>query len=134
MRISPIAAGAIALNLPVSIPGLLQSSLSLGKTNAAPGAGLSSRRGVQALGIAVKFTPQRETRRARRGRIRAGIAADRMVRKARRQEVAVKKRIRQQLRVLAALEDSGTGRIQLAYSASELHHILQTAERLNVQA
>lgn len=134
MRISPIAAGAIALNLPATIPGLLQSSLSLGKGNAARGVGLPSRTGMQALPAAVKFAAPREARRARREELRVRVEAKRIVRKARREEVAVKKRIRQQLRVLAAFEDSRTGRIRLAYSASELHHILQTAERLNVQA
>lgn len=133
MRITPIAAGAIALHLPAMIPGLLQSSLSLGKTKAARGGSLPLRAGTQASAVAVKFAAQRETRRARRERLRAGVEADRMVRKARRQEVAVKKRIRQQLRVLAAFEDSRTGRIRLAYSASELYQILQTAERLNIQ-
>lgn len=133
MRIPPIVSGAIAPNLPVMVPGLLQTSFSLGKTNVASGAGLPSRTGMQALAVTVKFAAQRETRRARRERLRAGVEADRMVRKARREEVAVKKRIRQQLRVLAAFEDSRTGRIRLAYSASELYHILQTAERLNVQ-
>ncbi len=133
MRISPIAAGAIALNLPVMIPGLLQSSLSLGKGNAARGAGLTSRTGMQALAVAVRFAAQRETRRARREELRARVEAKRMVRKARREEVAVRKRIRQQLRVLAAFEHSRTGRIRLAYSASELYEMLQTAERLNIQ-
>ena len=133
MRIPPIVSGAIAPNLPVMVPGLLQTSFSLGKTKVAPGAGLPSRTGMQALAVTVKFAAQRETRRAKRERLRAGVEADRMVRKARREEVAVKKRIRQQLRVLAAFEDSRTGRIRLAYSASELYHILQTAERLNVQ-
>lgn len=133
MRISPIGAGAIALNLPVTVPGLLQSSLSLGKAKAVPGGALASRTGIQALAAAVRFRAPRETRRARRGRMRAGIEADRMIRKARRQEAAARKRIRQQLRVLAAFEDSRTGRMRSAYSASELYHILQAAERLNVQ-
>jgi hypothetical protein len=81
----------------------------------------------------IKLAPRRETRSALRQRFRAEAEAKRIVREARREEAAVRKRVRQKLREEAAIEHSGEGRIRLAYSAAELHELLQTAKRLNVQ-
>ena len=75
----------------------------------------------------------RETRRALRRRLRSEIEAGRIVRQALREEAAAEKRVRAKLREQAAIEDAPDGRIRLAYSASELHQMLLTAERLNVQ-
>ncbi len=60
------------------------------------------------------------------------MEAGRIVRQALREEAAAEKRVRAKLREQAAIEDAPEGRIRLAYSASELHQMLLTAERLNV--
>ncbi len=81
----------------------------------------------------VELAPRRETRSALRQRLRAEIEAKRIIREARRDEAAVRKRVRQKLREEAAIEHSLEGRIRLAYSAAELHELMQTAMRLNIQ-
>ena len=68
-----------------------------------------------------------------RQRLRAEIEAKRIIREARREEAAVRKRVREKLREEAAIEHSREGRIRMAYSAAELHELLQTAMRLNIQ-
>ncbi len=81
----------------------------------------------------VELGLRREARSAHRQRLRAEIAAKRIIRDALRDEVAIRKRVRQKLREEAAIEHSLEGRIRLAYSAAELHAMLQTALRLNIQ-
>ncbi len=81
----------------------------------------------------VELAPRRETRSALRQRLRAEIEAKRIIREARREEAAVRKRVREKLREEAAIEHSREGRIRMAYSAAELHELLQTAMRLNIQ-
>lgn len=74
-----------------------------------------------------------ETKRANLERLRAEREAERIIRKALREEAAAEARVRQKQREEAAIERAAEGRIRLAYSASELHEILQTAKRLNIQ-
>ncbi len=81
----------------------------------------------------VELAPRRETRSASRRRLRAETEAKRIIRDALREEAAIRKRVRQKLREEAAIEHSLEGRIRLAYSAAELHAMLQTAMRLNIQ-
>ncbi len=81
----------------------------------------------------VELAPRRETRSASRQRLRAEIEAKRIIRQARREAAAIRKQSRQELREQAAIENSFEGRIRMAYSAAELHELLQTAMRLNIQ-
>ncbi|MCH8881843.1 MAG: hypothetical protein IID34_18405 [Planctomycetes bacterium] len=81
----------------------------------------------------IGLAPRRETRSALRQRLRAEIEAKRIIRQARREEAAIRKSVREELREEAAIEHSREGRIRMAYSAAELHELLQTAMRLNIQ-
>lgn len=115
--------------------GVFSPNLLHGKS-ARPGstaAGLLLRAQIGVLGDTLEIAPRRATRSALRQRLRAEIEAKRIIRQARREEAAVRKRVRQKLREEAAIEHSREGRIRLAYSAAELHALLQTAMRLNIQ-
>ncbi len=96
-------------------------------------AGLLLRAQIGMLGDTLEISPRRETRNALRQRLRAEIEAKRIIREARREEAAVRKRVREKLREEAAIEHSREGRIRMAYSAAELHELMQTAMRLNIQ-
>ena len=96
-------------------------------------AGLLLRAQASVLRDTLEIAPRRETRAALRQRLRAEIEAKRIIREARREEAAIRKRVREKLREEAAIEHSREGRIRMAYSAAELHQMLQTAMRLNIQ-
>ena len=96
-------------------------------------AGFLLRAQASVLRDTLELAPRRETRAALRQRLRAEIEAKRIIREARREEAAVRKRVREKLREEAAIEHSREGRIRMAYSAAELHELLQTAMRLNIQ-
>lgn len=74
------------------------------------------------------------SRRAYLERLRAEQLAESIVRKALREEAAIEARIREKLREETAIARPGEGRIRLAYSASEIHEMMQTARRLNISA
>ena len=96
-------------------------------------AGLLLRAQASVLRDTLELAPRRETRSALRQRLRAEIEAKRIIRQARREEAAIRKSVREELREEAAIEHSREGRIRMAYSAAELHELLQTAMRLNIQ-
>lgn len=135
MRISPIRSF-------VSMPPAAVSAPAVGRLQFGSSATLK----VQSAGLLLKLRGQLvkdtfelgaprstlETRRALGRRLRGELEADRIVRRALREEAAAEKRVRAKLREQAAIEDAPEGRIRLAYSASELHQMLLTAERLNV--
>ncbi len=133
MSILPVRSSVLAPPRPavgrIAPHGLLSPNKSLG----AQAAGLLRKVQVHFIRDTVELAPRRETRRALRQRLRAEIEADRIVRKALREQAAAKKRVRQARREQAAIEDTREGRARLAYSASELHQILLTAKRLNIQ-
>ncbi len=133
MGISPIGS---VLAVPVApamrAAGIVHSFRSAGKLRG--GAfGLLLKVQAEVARSTVELGPRREARRAQRQRLRAEIAAKRIIRDALRDEAAIRKRVREKLREEAAIEHSLEGRIRLAYSAAELHAMMQTAMRLNIQ-
>ncbi len=115
--------------LPLGSASAVESALSLNAR--AAGGPLSLR--LSSAGDTLEAVSRRDKRRAARARLRAEAEAGRTRRKALRAEAAVNKRIRQAMRELAAFQNTSEGRMRLAYSASELYEMLQTAERLNIQ-
>ena len=133
MGISPISS---VLTMPVAsamgAAGLVHPSGSAG-TLRGGAFGLLLKVRAEVARSPVELGPRRETRTASRRRLRAETEAKRIIRDALRDEAAIRKRVRQKLREEAAIEHSQEGRIRLAYSAAELHAMLQTAMRLNIQ-
>ncbi len=133
MSISPIRSVLAAPVAPaMRAAGIVHSFGSAGKLRT--GAfGLLLKVRAEVAGGTRELGPYRQTRRAFRQRLRAEIAAKRIIRDALRDEAAIRKRVRAKLREESAIEHTLEGRIRLAYSAAELHAMLQTAMRLNIQ-